>query len=414
MRVTRLALDHYRSWAHCIVDFADGVNILVGANGLGKTNIVEALEVLSTGSSHRTSSSLPLIQRDCHTATIRANVTSDDGEQTTTYEVSIRDRGANRARINGGNSLYMREVVGQVPCVTFAPEDQRLVMGEPAYRRGFLDQTAALLVPGYVALMQQFTHIAKQRATLLKQLSQHEHGMPVDAMMSGLEVWTGQFVQVGMELTRCRLDVIRRLDKPFQTCYRDLAGDTQCAGLQYEPSFEEVVQREDPALEISAHFQRLYVGEVSSGRNLIGPHRDDIRVLLRDMDAREFASNGETWTLALALKMAVFELIHRERGVMPMMILDDVFSQLDDNRRQQILHMALNQGQVLITAASAHDIPDIDVADSAMRNAHIIDVAQFIDCSGHNDVLALPVMSQTLSSPASSVEVKQEHHHGEE
>lgn len=145
MYISRLALDHYRSWEHCVLDFEPGINILQGANGLGKTNIVEAVEVLSTGSSHRTSSSLPLIEKGCASATIRANVEDDETQHT--YEATIVARGANRARIDGGKSQYMRDLIGRTPSVSFTPEDQRLVAGDPATRRNFINQAASLLLP---------------------------------------------------------------------------------------------------------------------------------------------------------------------------------------------------------------------------------------------------------------------------
>jgi DNA replication and repair protein RecF len=167
MYISRLALDHYRSWEHCVLDFKPGINILQGANGLGKTNIVEAIEVLSTGSSHRASSSLPLIEKGCTSATIRANV--EDGETQHTYEATIVARGANRARIDGGKSQYMRDLIGRTPSVSFTPEDQRLVAGDPATRRNFINQAASLLLPHYAQTLQQFTHVAKQRTALLKQ-----------------------------------------------------------------------------------------------------------------------------------------------------------------------------------------------------------------------------------------------------
>ena len=202
MHISRLALDHYRSWERCVLDFEPGVNILQGANGLGKTNIVEAVEVLSTGSSHRTSSSLPLIERGCASATIRANVEDDRNRHS--YEVTIAARGANRARIDGGNSLYMRDVIGKIPSVSFTPEDQRLVSGDPATRRNFINQAGALLIPHYMERLQQFTHVAKQRTALLKQLGDRGDFDPQygrQAALSGLEIWTGQFIDIGMALT---------------------------------------------------------------------------------------------------------------------------------------------------------------------------------------------------------------------
>ena len=277
MHISRLALDHYRSWDHCVLDFEPGINILQGSNGLGKTNIVEAVEVLSTGSSHRTSSSLPLVEKGHPSATVRANV-EDAGEQRT-YEITIAARGANRARVDGGKSQYMRDIVGLVPSVSFTPEDQRLVSGDPATRRNFLNQAASLLLPRYAQSLQQFTHVAKQRAALLKQLSD---GSGIDpeygrqAVLSGLEVWTGQFIALGVQLTKDRNDVIGLLREPFTRIYASLAGEEEQADLVYEPSFDEVLLFDEPAAEISRHFQRIYPGEVARGQNLIGPQRDDL------------------------------------------------------------------------------------------------------------------------------------------
>ena len=364
MHISRLALDHYRSWEHCVIDFEPGINILQGSNGLGKTNIVEAVEVLSTGSSHRTSSSLPLIEKGHPAATIRANVEVADGQRS--YEITIAARGANRARVDGGKSQYMRDIIGTVPSVSFTPEDQRLVSGDPATRRNFLNQAASLLLPRYMQSLQQFAHIAKQRAALLKQLSDGsgldpEYGR--QAVLSGLEVWTGQFIEIGMQVTRDRNEVIGRLREPFSRIYEALAGAGETADLSYEPSFDEVMLDDEPAAEIS----RIYPGEVARGQNLIGPQRDDLTLLLNDMPAREFASNGEMWTMALALKMALYEVVSAQWSAKPIVILDDVFAQLDESRRGQILDFAERQDQVLITVAAASDIPQ--------SGAHVIDVA---------------------------------------
>lgn len=442
MYISRLALDHFRSWPHLVVDFTPGVTILKGANGLGKTNIVEAVEVLSTGSSHRVSGSLPLIERGETKATIRANVNEnsvergncgnndaptvdglaehDDGQdiadpvadtaeenvgksgkgalsgiaaadairqenavsgkqpehdvRKTTYEVTIAARGANRGRINGGNSLYMRDIVGKVPSVSFTPEDQRLVAGDPAGRRGFLDQAGSLLIAGYAANLSTANKIAKQRSALLKQLGQR--GELVDAQnaaLNGLEIWTGQFIAVGVALTRARAGLIERLSGPFSRIYDELAGKPQHAGLAYAPSFEEVLDFEAPEPEISKHYQRLYAGEIARGRNLIGPHRDDMTLTLDGMPAREFASNGEMWTMALALKMALFDEIAQTQQVKPIVVLDDVFAQLDETRRRQILDFAMGQDQVLITVAAASDIP-LNAAEAG--KVVIVDVAE--------------------------------------
>ena len=213
MHITRLALDHFRSWTRCVVDFEPGITVLYGANGLGKTNLVESIEVLGTGASHRASTLAPLIQQHAASATIRVNTSeaASDGRDPadTTYEITLNARGANRARINGGASHYMRDIVGRVPCIAFAPEDQRLVAGDPSARRTLLNQSGVLLAPEYADLLQQCTHIAKRRAALLKQLGQRADDAP--AALSGLEIWTGQFIEVGVDLTMLRASLVYRL-----------------------------------------------------------------------------------------------------------------------------------------------------------------------------------------------------------
>ncbi|KAB7790363.1 DNA recombination protein RecF [Bifidobacterium leontopitheci] len=440
MYISRLALDHFRSWRHCVLDLKPGVNVLQGANGLGKTNLVEAVEVLSTGGSHRTTGSMPLIERGEKTATIRANVEGArrGSGDTVTLEATVNLRGANRARVNGGQSRYLREIVGDIPTVSFTPEDQQFVAGDPAVRRQFLDQAASLLIPGYAAQLQTFTRIAKQRAALLKQLGNRQKaGEPLDAALSGLEIWTGQFITAGVALSRQRQRLIERLNRSFGPLYARLAGldgtagdvsasggiarlggdygtdgvtasgagddvteddvtadgvtaddgaadsgsvigdsgsviddhvtdsasgNGFAAGLTYAPSFEEILYSDAPEPLISEHFQRIYAGEVARGINLIGPQRDDITVTLDGMPAREFASNGETWTLALALRMAQYQALCEEFDERPIVILDDVFAQLDETRRQEIMRFAARQDQVLITVAAASDIPAVAVA----------------------------------------------------
>ena len=383
MYISRLALDHFRSWNQVVVDFTPGVNVLYGANGLGKTNLVEAVEVLSTGG-HRVNSSLPLVERGYGKATIRVNANT---AETTTYEVTIAARGANRARVNSGPSQYLRDVVGLVPSVSFTPEDQRLVSADPATRRGFLNQSAGMLIPGYTGRLQRFTQIARQRAALLKQLGQHEGS--ADAVLSGLEVWTGQFIEAGVALTRMRNEVMGILATPFSDIYARLASGHGKAEIVYEPSFAEVRDGDTPELNISEHFQRLYPGEVSRGMNLIGPQRDDFSVLLDGEPARDFASNGEMWTMALSLKMALFEAIAESRGIRPIVILDDVFAQLDESRRRQILDFANDQDQVLVTAAAASDIPQDD-------RANIIDVASLKEQSDMFGAMPMPSGSGSL------------------
>lgn len=408
MYVSKLALDHFRSWSSCIFDFSPKINILLGSNGLGKTNIVESLEVISTGTSHRVSSLMPLIEINHNCATIRANVkdfnntfnsntldSSNDLDETT-FELSINLKGANRARINGKKSLYMKDIVGLVPCVSFTPRDQNLIVSDPTVRRTFIDQAGALLIPNYLPILQEYNHIAKQRSALLKSLSNNysPNSMNNYNTVSDLEVWTAKFIETGIILTKLRKQIIELLNNVFSNIVKHLSNSSNFASIEYNPSFSEIDFSENDfeenndnsiRLAISEHFQRIYNGEVARGYNLIGPHRDDFTILLNNYNAKEFASNGESWTLALALKMALFKSLEKKNGKKPIVILDDVFAQLDEFRRKQILEFAKNQDQVFITVASLSDIPK----DKSVLENSIIDVSKIAKDQNEDDSKSL-------------------------
>lgn len=408
MYVSNLALDHFRSWSSCVFDFSPKINILLGSNGLGKTNIVESLEVISTGTSHRVSSLMPLIEINHNCATIRANVkdfnntfnsntldSSNDLDETT-FDLSINLKGANRARINGKKSLYMKDIVGLVPCVSFTPRDQNLIVSDPTVRRTFIDQAGALLIPNYLPILQEYNHIAKQRSALLKSLSNNysPNSMNNYNTVSDLEVWTAKFIETGIILTKLRKQIIELLNNVFSNIVKHLSNSSNFASIEYNPSFSEIdfsennfeddfEESNDNSIRfaISEHFQRIYNGEVARGYNLIGPHRDDFTILLNNYNAKEFASNGESWTLALALKMALFKSLEKKNGKKPIVILDDVFAQLDEFRRKQILEFAKNQDQVFITVASLSDIPK----DKSVLENSIIDVSKIAKNQNEDD-----------------------------
>ncbi|MFC0265685.1 DNA replication/repair protein RecF [Alloscardovia macacae] len=370
MYISRLALDHFRSWEQCLLDLAPGITIFYGANGIGKTNIVEAVEFLSTGMSHRASSAKPLIQAGQPSAHIRANVEFRE-EQQTQYAVTLSSRGGHRARVNGGASGFLRDVLGQVPSVTFAPEDQRLVSAEPALRRQFLDTAAIVLFPRYYDLLQRYTHIAKQRAALLKNVAalRAQPDADLSQVFVGLEIWTAQLVQTGLEITQMRSQVCERLAEPFCEIYEHVAGEKQTVELRYSPSYAEGEYE-----AVIAHYQRLFEGEVAQARNLIGPHRDDVEFILNGMPAKDYASNGEMWSIALALKMALFEVMKEAKETIPILILDDVFAQLDNARRSQILDFASQNDQVFITVAAKDDVPAQLLSTELQERVHFVDV----------------------------------------
>ena len=386
MYVSKIALDLFRSWKHIVCDFKPNINIIYGNNGLGKTNIVEAIEFASTGISHRASSTIPLITRGSTTSTIRLNICNNlpelvENNDQTTYEINLSLKGSNRARINGGKALYIKDIVGLLPVVSFTPRDQSLVIGDPTIRRTFLDQAGTLLIPNYAKYLQDFKHIAKQRAALLKNIREFSYtNQPVS--LSGLEIWTGKFIESGIKITKLRNKTVQILNKYFSQIIKSLTSSDENATLKYEPSFEEVLINknlentlEDNAEDnlennieintlLSEHFKRIYPGELARGCNLIGPHRDDINFMLDNMPAKDFASNGESWTISIAIKMALCKALEEINNENPIIILDDVFAQLDENRRKQILNFSKKQGQVFITASSLNDIPEDDEINS--------------------------------------------------
>lgn len=468
MHISLIALDNFRSWNHCVIDCNPDINVFYGNNGLGKTNIVEAIEVISTGVSHRTSLTTPLIKKGNSSATIRFNVNNlnslsdlnntfknknlldneklnDSCNEIYTYEVTLNSRGANRARINSGKSIYMRDVVGLIPSVSFTPRDQFLVLGDPSNRRTFLDQAGVLLISGYSRLIQEYKHIAKQRTALLKQLSNNS----VNVSLSSLEIWTGRLIEVGISITKNRIKIIKELSKYFSSIISEITSCKQNANIIYNPSFEEVFDVfsdangenncnldynvdgvfcrdtngevsvgeknsdylfKSCASKISEHFQRIYDGEVARGCNLIGPHRDDFSIELDGFDARDFASNGESWTISLALKMSLFKALEDKNNQKPIIILDDVFSQLDESRRLQIVNFIRNKGQVFITVASLSDIPKNDV----IKSDSFIDVSKLVFCknnfnntiqnidSNHKSIIDEVISKRNLSGSSSS------------
>lgn len=391
-RISRLALDSFRSWSHVVVDFEPGVTVLVGRNGIGKTNIIEAIEFLASGSSHRSSASKFLVQRGATKATVRANVTHDVTAKT--LEVTIPVRGAVRSRVDSAQAGYFRDIAGMVTAVVFSPRDQQIVAGNPVQRRVFLDSFATMMFPDYYSLLQNFRQISKQRTAILKRIADSYPGggqIPVETLTE-LEVWTSQFIDVGVQMTKRRATVVEKVAESFADIYSSLSEGSgkAVASVRYEPSFEEALMPDrgdgdrdsSPAPKelIAQHFQRIYPGEVARGANLIGPHRDDFSVMLDGDPAREFASNGELWTLGLALKMAQFSYLAQTDT--PILILDDVFAQLDESRRRQILEFAQRQEQVIITVAAHSDIPPL--ADST-----VVDVEK-LAAAAESEEISLP------------------------
>lgn len=368
MHVERLELRDFRSYSHVEVAFEPGIAVLVGANAQGKTNLLEALHYLAVGSSHRVSTDAPLVRAGADHALVRAAArprgVAGAGRRLL-VELELRPGGRNRARLNGQPRPRVREVIGHLRAVLFAPEDVTLVRGEPADRRRFLDDLLAQRRPAYVAARQEYERVLRQRNALLKQAR-----VGVGGGTDSLPTWTAALVRAAAGLLAARVAVVHALAGPAQEAYRELAGDvpgqpSAGLGLAYELSTGRRVEAEpgagvpDPAElcgELAAALERVAGEERERGLTLVGPHRDDLVVAIGDLPAKGFASQGETWSAALALRLASREVLGQV-GDEPVVLLDDVFAELDEHRRARLAERCEQFQQVLVTTAVDADVP---------------------------------------------------------
>jgi DNA replication and repair protein RecF len=370
-----LSLTDFRSWPSVEVPLRPGVNVLVGRNGSGKTNLVEALAYLATLSSHRVATDAPLIRRGTERAIVRAAVESQDRELL--LEIEIAAGRANRARINRAPLPRPRELVGVLRTVLFAPEDLALVRGDPSERRRLLDEVLVMRTPRLAGTRADYDRVLKQRNALLKSGGGVRRS---GGDLATLDVWDEHLATVGAELLASRWALVEELRPRVVTAYADLAGGAIEAGLAYRSSVplpEGAVVTDPGPLEpllraaMVQELGRLRSAELDRGISLAGPHRDELELSLGAGLARGFASHGESWSLALALRFGAFALL-RSDGVDPVLVLDDVFAELDTVRRDRLASLVAGADQVLITAAVAADVPEIlggarlSVADGAV------------------------------------------------
>jgi DNA replication and repair protein RecF len=377
LHLTQLSLVDFRSYAGLELEFEPGVCVLVGPNGFGKTNVVEAVGYLATHGSHRVAQDAPLVRIGAERAVIRAAVHHED--RSALLELEINPGRANRARVNRNAVQRPRDALGYLRTVLFAPEDLALVKGDPANRRQFLDELLVARTPRFAAVRADYERALKQRNALLRsaaQVRRANRGGAVD--MSTLDLWDGHLASAGAQLLAGRLDLVQALNPLVAKGYGLIAG-RDSALLEYRPSFELRSGAEQPADSDSpadgealraALLQALADGrreEIERGMTLIGPHRDELALLLDHghgaVPAKAYASHGESWSFALSAKLAAFELLRAE-AIEPVLILDDVFAELDSSRRAQLAAVAAQAEQVLITAAVQEDVPD---ALSGMR-----------------------------------------------
>jgi DNA replication and repair protein RecF len=372
--VDHLQLADFRSYAGVDVALGPGVAVFVGANGQGKTNLVEAIAYLATLGSHRVAADQPLVRAGAERAIIRARVQAglDDPRQLQ-LEVEITPGSANRARLNRSPLKRPRELLGILRTVLFAPEDLAVVKGDPSERRRFLDELIVARWPRLAGTRADYDRVLRQRNTLLKSLAGRSRGSTAGADVgSTLDVWDSHLAAAGGELMAARLSTLADLAPHVAKAYADIAPTNNDATVEYKASIDlaalrqaqgtvaedqGTAEREELTELLAATMLERRSDEIQRGVSLVGPHRDDLVLSLGMLPAKGYASHGESWSFALALKLGSFALL-RADGVEPVLILDDVFAELDTTRRERLAAGVSGAEQVLVTAAVGADVPD--------------------------------------------------------
>ena len=360
MFVDHLQLADFRSYAEVDVALGAGVAVFVGANGQGKTNLVEAVGYLSTLGSHRVAADQPLVRAGAERAIVRARVQAglDDLRQLQ-LEVEISPGAANRARLNRSPLKRPRELLGILRTVLFAPEDLATVKGDPSERRRFLDELIVARWPRLAGVRADYDRVLRQRNTLLKSLAGRSRGGSAGADMgSTLDVWDSHLAAAGGELMAARLRTLADLAPHVAKAYADIAPTNNDATVEYKASvpLADQTAREELTALLAATMLERRSDEIQRATSLVGPHRDDLVLSLGLLPAKGYASHGESWSFALALKLGSFALL-RADGVEPVLILDDVFAELDTTRRERLAAGVSGAEQVLVTAAVGADVP---------------------------------------------------------
>jgi DNA replication and repair protein RecF len=358
--LSRLSIADFRSWASADLALQPGVSVLVGPNGVGKTNLVEAVGYLATHRSHRVATDAPLVRRGAERAVVRSLAVRAGRELA--VEVEILPGKANRVRVNRAPLPRAREALGIVRSVLFAPEDLALVRGDPGERRHFLDELLVARVPRFAGVRADYERVLRQRSALLKTARSNRRG----AELGTLEAWDGHLARHGAALLSARLRLTGELAEPVRGAYAQVAPESVPVGLRYRASLPALTGAEGPEeLEraLLEELARVRDQELERGVCLVGPHRDDLELRLGDGPAKGYASHGEAWSLALALRLGSFELLRDDLGgpadgADPILILDDVFAELDTRRRQALAELAVRAEQVLVTAAVVDDVPE--------------------------------------------------------
>ncbi len=381
MHVRHLSVADFRSYESADLPLEPGITTLVGLNGQGKTNLVEAIGYLATLSSHRVASDAPLVRFGAPQAIVRGAVVRDGRE--TLVELEVTPGRANRARLNRSPMTRPRDVLGTLRTVLFAPEDLALVKGDPSERRRFVDDLLVARQPRWAGVRSDYDKILKQRGALLKSAAPvlrrgrraarpaYDAGSDAaaerDSALRTLDVWDFQLAEVGSHLLYARLRLLRDLAPLLGKAYDEVSAGQSDARMSYRSSLRaataerlgagEVPDIDELRVEMLASLEEVRAAEVERGVCLVGPHRDDIVLTLGELPAKGYASHGESWSFALGLKLAAFQLLRHDLGEDPVLILDDVFAELDTGRRERLASMVGDCEQVLITAAVPADVP---------------------------------------------------------
>jgi len=373
MYVSELSLVDFRSYPSAQIDLEPGVTVFVGPNGQGKTNLVEALGYVASQSSHRVATEAPLVRAGAPRAVVRATVMRDG--RPTLVELEITPGRSNRARLNRSPLTRARDALGVLRVVVFAPEDLALVKGDPSERRRLLDELLVARTPRLAAVRQDFERVLKQRNALLKSASAARRGGGAD--LRTLDVWDSHLARAGSSLLAARLDLVAALRPLVATAYDQLAPSGGAVDLTYRSSVGPGPLPEEPEQLAGTFIVALAEArgtELDRGTTLVGPHRDDLLLELSGLPARGYASHGESWSYALSLKLAAHDLLAADGGE-PVLVLDDVFAELDIDRRARLAARVGQAEQVLVTAAVEADVPSrlrgtrYDVSGSAITRA---------------------------------------------
>jgi DNA replication and repair protein RecF len=358
MYVRRVELADFRSYERVAVDLDPGASVLVGQNGMGKTNLVEALGYVATLDSHRVATDAPLVRAGAASAVIRCAVVHDGRELL--VELEIVPGKANRARLNRSPVRRPREVLGALRMVLFAPEDLELVRGDPAARRRYLDDLLVARLPRFAGVRADYDRVIKQRNALLRTAYlTRKVGGTRGQDLSTLAVWDQHLAHHGAELLAGRLELAAALAPHLTKAYDAVAAGRSAAAIEYTSALGERLSPDRPALQqaLLDALQERRTAEVERGVTLVGPHRDDLTLALGDLPVKGYASHGESWSFALALRLAAYDLL-RSDGIEPVLVLDDVFAELDTGRRDRLAALVADAGQLLVTCAVPDDVPE--------------------------------------------------------